>query len=139
MEREQSEKNMDTLVNLSNRFVTCLKKVFKTNVKTLEKINKNTTTYWNPNALLFYKPKDRPHLEIKKNIEIIKEMSSRAEDYNTPKNAQINTVAGTLRLHSEEPLIMAIKSLSYYLEKDQISSEILLDRKSTRLNSSHRL
>lgn len=127
MEREQSEKNMDTLVNFSNRFVSCLKKYFWINEKMVMKVCKNNTTYWNPDALLFHKPKDRPHLEIKKNIEIRKEVSSRAEDYNTPENAQINTVAGTLRLHSEEPLIMAIKSLSYYLEKDHISSEILLD------------
>lgn len=127
MEREQSEKNMDTLVNFSNRFVSCLKKYFWINEKMVMKVCKNNTTYWNPDAFLFYTPKDRPHLEIKKNIEIIKEMSSRSEDYNTPKNAQINTVAGKSRLHSEEPLIMAIKSLSYYLENNQISSEILLD------------
>lgn len=127
MEREQSEKNMDTLVNFSNRFVSCLKSYFRTNAKTVIKIPKNNTTYWNPDAFLFYKPKDRPHLEIKENIEIRKEMYSRPEVYNTPKNAQINTVAGTLRLHSEEPLIMAIKSLSYYLEKNHISFEMLMD------------
>lgn len=127
MEREQSEKNMDTLVNFSNRFVSCLKKYFWINEKMVMKVCKNNTTYWNPDAFLFYTPKDRPHLEIKTNIEIIKEMSSRTEDYNTPKNAQINTVAGKFRLHSEEPLIMTINSLSYYLEKNQISSEILLD------------
>ncbi len=52
MEREQSEKNMDTLVNLSNRFVSCLKKYFWTNEKMVMKVCKNNTTYWNPDAFL---------------------------------------------------------------------------------------